>query len=76
MANSADDIQKLLDNKWRVLLFKNDIGSYSAVACSPRLTMREAIDDEALITDDFTPSQALHRLAEKVTQSGEYQASQ
>lgn len=72
-AVAADDVRKLLDNGWTVLLFKNDLGSYTAVACKPGQQIADAIDKEAQLTDDFTPSQALHRLAEKVTQSGEYQ---
>lgn len=70
---AADNICKLLDNEWTVLLFKNDLGSYTAVACKPDQEMADAIGKESQLTDDFTPSKALNRLAELVTQSGEYQ---
>ena len=61
----ADECKRLLDNGWRITLFQNDIGSYTAVARSPRagrLTGRR----RSVVTDDFEPSQALYRVTEKV----------
>ena len=55
----ADDTAKLLDNDWRVRLFRNALGSYTAVAVSSHAERR-------VETDDFTPSKALYRLTEKV----------
>jgi hypothetical protein len=54
--NLADEAVKLLDNGWRVTLFKNQLGSYTAKAKNGAITV---------ITDDFTPSKALYRLTEK-----------
>lgn len=58
----ADDCMKLLDNGWTVKLFKNGLGSYTARAVKPGKNGAKA----NVITDDFTPSQALYRLTEKV----------
>lgn len=59
----ADECKKLLDNAWAIVLFKNDLGSYTAAAYTNLdLTDQESIE----ITDDFEPSQALYRLTEKV----------
>lgn len=62
----ADDVMKLLDNRYSVVLFKNELGSYTAVACKPKQDVRTAIRIDRQMTDDFTPSQALYRLTEKV----------
>lgn len=59
-----DECVKLLDNGWNVVLFKNGLGSYSAVATKKRLP--ESVIDDGVITDDFTPAKALYRLTEKV----------
>jgi hypothetical protein len=56
------DIQKMLDNGWAVSLFLNGMGSYTAEA-----TKGSPAYGQTVITDDFTPLQALYRLAEKVT---------
>lgn len=57
---SDTDLMKLLDNGWEIRLFANTLGSYTAHAKSMR-------SKKVITTDDFTPLQALHRLAEKVT---------
>ncbi len=66
----ADECQKLLDNGQAILLFRSDMGSYTAVAL-PQVPQEllECIDtvEDRFITDDFLPSQALYRLTEKVT---------
>jgi len=71
----ADDAMKVLDNGWGIVLFKNGLGSYTAVAVelvegeeagSHQLTQLADSDGRTVITDDFTPSQVLYRLAEKV----------
>lgn len=77
---NVDDTKKLLDNKRCILLFRNEMGSYTAVAGkSPHeiIGLLEAADevenatgdprDCSWITDDFTPSKALCRLTEKLT---------
>jgi hypothetical protein len=53
-----DEFMKLLDNGWRVTLFKNQLGSYTAKA-------KHVPTSRKVITDDFTPSKALYRLTEK-----------
>lgn len=62
----ADECVKLLDNGWTILLFRNDMGSYTAVSCKPEQTMQDALEAEKQVTDDFLPSQALYRLTEKI----------
>jgi len=77
---SADDARKLLDNGWTVQLYRNNLGSYTAAAIPPKAQkmlneagpfddvddkIEELLDDDRLITDDFTPSKALYRLTEK-----------
>lgn len=82
-------VAQMLDAKWEVFLFKNSMGSYSAVArhgnhdfvgrmkakivaAAPpewRDTIREELESDrvdTIETDDFTPEQALTRLAYKV----------
>jgi hypothetical protein len=62
----ADECKKLLDNKWCIMLFKNELGTYTAVACKPGQSVFDAMEVDSQITDDFEPSQALYRLTEKV----------
>jgi hypothetical protein len=62
----ADECKKLLDNKWGITLFKNDLGTYTAVASRPGQNIAEAMEVDSQITDDFEPSQTLYRLTEKV----------
>lgn len=62
----ADDVMKLLDNQYSVVLFKNQLGSYTAVACKGVQSVAKALSIDRQNTDDFTPSQALYRLTEKV----------
>ena len=50
-------VTQLLDNDWVIRLWKNQLGSYSAQALGI---------DRTVLTDDFTPEQALTRLAYKV----------
>lgn len=61
---NTDDCVKLLDNGWKIFLFKNGLGSYSAVATKEGLT--EEFIDAGVITDRFEPSSALYALTEKV----------
>lgn len=63
----ADDCRKLLDAGFIVVMKRNEMGSYTAVACRPGEEVEEAMEDEMRITDDFLPSQALYRLTEKAT---------
>ena len=71
---AADDIMKLLDAGWTVSVFKNGMGSYTAYAYKHKTGRAGSHKSqssyglpERQITDDFTPSQVLYRLAEKVT---------
>jgi hypothetical protein len=79
-------VTQMLDAGWRVKLFKNSMGSYTAEArhhnlhvikkanlaelenCSPDL--RDVVEEFQCVnkieTDDFTPEQALTRLAYKI----------
>lgn len=90
-------VTQMLDAGWRVVLSKNEMGSYSTQATHANagmvervrdkliadmrenknflektgLTAREAVDEmdfdgAYVVTDDFTPEQALTRLAYKV----------
>jgi hypothetical protein len=63
---NADECKRLLDNGWRIKLWRNSLGSYSARATRAKLKTRYAIINDAVTTDDFEPSQALYRLTEKV----------
>lgn len=65
--NAADDIMKVLDNGWTVKLFLNGLGSYTARAIRPKSLGKIGQVNSVVETDDFTPAQALYRLAEKVT---------
>lgn len=73
---AADDIKKLLDRGMMVQLWANPMGSYTAVALTPfdqfdPESLGDGIEEDC-ITDDFEPSQALYRLAEKVMRTGDY----
>lgn len=79
-------VTQMLDAGWKVRLFKNGLGSYSAVGRHDRKLIRAAVDKlvatapaesrdivremnddpDAIDTDDFTPEQALTRLAYKI----------
>ena len=52
-------VNQLLDNGWEITLYKNQLTTYTAEAS-------RASGDEFFETDDFTPEQALTRLAYKV----------
>jgi hypothetical protein len=79
-------VTQMLDAGWRVVVFKNEMGSYTAEAEHDRTSlaraaqekviqaatpdMREVVraafdGDNTIQTDDFTPEQALTRLAYK-----------
>ncbi len=57
----ADECKKLLDNGWRITLWKNSLGSYTARGIHG-INPCQRVE----LTDDFEPSQALYRLTEKV----------
>lgn len=69
--NVADECLRLLDDGAKVVLYRNGLGSYTAVSLrgADAERIEEIIDhlcsDGPHITDDFLPSKALHRLAEK-----------
>lgn len=62
----ADECRKLLDNHWRLMLFANTLGSYTAIAIRPEQSAREALAVDSQVTDGFTPSTAIYRLCEKL----------
>lgn len=51
-------VMQLLDNKWHIDIFKNPLGTYTARANNHNGRME--------LTDDFTPEQAMTRLAYKL----------
>jgi hypothetical protein len=57
-------VTQMLDAGWQVVIFKNGIGSYTAKAKST--TVFAGQNAVRFITDDFTPEQALTRLAYKI----------
>lgn len=65
-AANANEVKRLLDNGWTVMMRKNEMGSYTAVAVAEGQLVDEALEVERQITDDFEPDAALHRLAEKM----------
>lgn len=72
VGNVADDACKLLDNGRSIVLYRNALGSYTAVAVrngsDGSRFLERAIRPELKAdreTDDFTPAKALHRLTEK-----------
>ncbi len=65
--NRADDCQKILDNGRVILIFKNEMGSYTARAMDEHEFVTRPAGFPERITDDSTPSQALYRLTEKFT---------
>lgn len=75
---SGDQVKKLLDRGCMVVVFKNELGTYTAavvdgVAENEIRDQVEQVDDFALtLTDDFEPTKALHRLSEKMLKTGEY----
>lgn len=63
----ADESVKLLDNGWTIKLFKNALGSYTARAIKPKIVdPKRGTINTVIDTDDFSPSQALYCLTEKV----------
>lgn len=76
MSDTIVDMAKVtqaMDAGFRFILFKNGLGSYSVIAEGNRIQMArlskiEGVLDEDgdCITDDFTPEQALTRMAYKV----------
>lgn len=62
----VDDLRRSLDNGWTVMLRRNELNSYTAVAIAEGQEVTEALEIERQITDDFTPERALCRLSEKM----------
>lgn len=70
--DKADSIIRFLDSGWMVVMWRNQMGSYSA-ALVKREDFQNITDDEEYIfdvgenriTDDFTPTKVLARLADK-----------
>jgi hypothetical protein len=69
MIPNADEIQRALDNGHVVVLFRNGMGSYTAATLVMGTDVARKVNLAArrgTLTDDFSPSKALHRLAEKL----------
>jgi hypothetical protein len=58
-ALDGNEVVKLLDNGWQVLIFRNELTSYTAIARHPNRKSE-------IVTDDFTVPKVLHRITEKV----------
>jgi len=72
-----NDVKRMLDNGLAVVLFVNDLGSYTAFAVPAdhedvMLAMEDA-DEDHMLTDHHTPEQAISQLADKVFGCGMYQ---
>lgn len=69
--SEANDCMKLLDNRTAILLFRNQLQSYTAVALrdgnfGEAMCIVDRMDDtDPCITEDFTPEKVLYRLTEK-----------
>jgi len=66
MSDTIVDMPKvcqMLDNGWKVDLYKGGMGTYFCMASRPG---KKGSKRELVMTDDFTPEQALTRLAYKV----------
>ena len=64
-------VAQMLDSGWQVRIWKNPLGSYTVEAGHPMSSVmaRAAAmldEDGDFVTDDFTPEQALTRMAYKV----------
>jgi hypothetical protein len=74
------ELNRLLDNGHVVVLFKNALNSYTGFTIAggehfPRSLQRLAdkADSHHRLTDDFTLEKLACRLADKVTEVGEYE---
>jgi len=65
-ADRCNDCKKLLDNGFRILMYRNGLGSYTAVALRDEETLDDIDELSVRITDDWEPAKALYRLTEKV----------
>jgi len=70
--NNLNEIAKVLDNGWKIALFRNMLDSYTAVAINLEETIEHAMENYTQITDDFSPTKVLYRLSEKISGCGEY----
>lgn len=60
-------VTQMLDSGWQVILFKNQMGSYTAQCLRNRqLPGTDHLTGQECDTDDFTPEQALTRLAYEI----------
>lgn len=76
MPEISDECKRLLDNGWAIVLFKSELGDYSAAAIGrstnadkrARKVIGLAVEamPESQITSDFEPSKSLAALPEKV----------
>ena len=71
-----NDIKRLLDNGFAVVLFANQLGSYTSFAVlhdheDLQLAMEDA-DEQGGLTDHHTPEQSVAQLADKVFGCGMY----
>lgn len=70
------DLNKLLDNRVCVVMFKNLLGSYTVYGVSNGNTNINAAiedaDEDGQLTHDLTPEDAAARLADKMMGCGDY----
>lgn len=64
-------VTQMIDSGWRIELFRGSMDSYTVIASHKRAKNMKRIakmldSDGELVTDDFTPEQALTRMAYKV----------
>jgi hypothetical protein len=69
-------LHQLVDNGYAVVVFRNQLGSYTSFAVESDhedlvIAMEDADEDDHL-TDDFTVTDSLARLADKVIGCGGY----
>lgn len=58
----SDAVTSVLEAGWTIRLFKNQMGSYTATA-------KRQGANRAILTDHFTPAEAVNAIAEKVSQT-------
>jgi hypothetical protein len=61
--NPMDNLRDLLLKEWHVELFRNALGSYTAIARR---------DDGEIITDDHTLEKTVQRIWDKIHKVGDY----
>ena len=66
MASQVNDMARLLDDGWKIALFKNELGSYTARALRPTHESPEGVINDVIQVDEVVPPLALYGLIKKV----------